>query len=119
AAKSAVRAAIKRGITQKLQKEAGLFGRIVGDVFTLVSEHADLRSWETLPDTWQAARVFLPAGTHELVLKADGGESRVLGTFELEKGETMFVIARTVDTKLYAHPVGGRPVSRTTAGTTP
>ncbi len=118
-AKSTVRALLKRELTRKLQKEAGALGWVAGGVFTLVTEHADLRAWETLPDTWQAARVFLPPGSHELHLRAEGGESQVLGTFELEKGETMFVIARTVGAKLYAYPVGGRRVAPAAAQAAP
>ena len=78
--------------------------------FTLVTERADLRSWQTLPDTWQAARVFLPPGAHEIHVTALGGEAKTLGSFELEQGETMFIIARTIETRLYAYPVGGRGV---------
>ena len=109
-AKSTVRAFIKRELTRELEDEMGLLGRILGDVFTFVTERADLRCWLTLPDTWQAARVFLPAGTHDLRLTALGGESRELGRFDLSAGESMFVFARTVGTTLYAHPIGGRTV---------
>jgi hypothetical protein len=107
-AKSTVRAFLKRELTHHLEEQGGLWGRLVGDVFTFVTEQADLRGWETLPDTWQAARVFLPAGSHDLHVKALGGEELDLGTFELTPGETMFVIVRTVDAKMYAYPVGGR-----------
>jgi hypothetical protein len=108
AAKSAVRAVLKRELTQKLNKENPLFGAIAGTVYTLVTEHADLRAWQTLPNTWQAARAFVAPGEHEFVLAALGGESRSLGRYELERGETMFVIARTLGTRLEAHVVGGR-----------
>jgi uncharacterized protein len=106
--KSALRAVLKREMTQKLQKEIGILGRIAGDVFAIVSERADLRSWSTLPDTWQAARVFVAPGVHSIRLSARGGESRELGRFELETGETMFVLARTIGVRLHAHPIGGR-----------
>jgi hypothetical protein len=110
-AKSTVRAFLKRELTHHLEEQGGIWGRLVGDVFTFVTEQADLRGWETLPNTWQAARVFLPAGSHDLHLKALGGEDLDLGTFELLSGETMFVIARTVDEKMYAYPIGGRRTS--------
>jgi hypothetical protein len=110
AAKSAVRAFLKRELTRQLEEQSGLWGRLAGDLFTFVTERADLRSWETLPDTWQAARVFLPPGSHDLHLRAIGGAEVDLGAFELQKGETMFVFARTVDTMVYAYPVGGRRV---------
>jgi hypothetical protein len=73
-AKSAVRAVLKRELTQQLEKEADWIGRLAGDLFTLVTERADLRSWQTLPDTWQGARAFVPPGTHALILQARGGE---------------------------------------------
>jgi hypothetical protein len=119
AAKSAVRAFLKRELTRQLEEQSGLWGRLAGDLFTFVTERADLRSWETLPDTWQAARVFLPPGSHELHLRALGGAEMDLGTFELQKGETMFVIARTVDTMMYAYPVGGRRVPPAPSQATP
>lgn len=115
AARSAVRAVLKRELSKKLEKEIGPFGQLLGDVFTFVSERADLRAWQTLPDTWQAARVFLSPGVHELTLAMSDGERQTLGTFELEAGETMFVFARTVGTNLYAHPVGGRRVTSDTS----
>jgi len=110
-AKSTVRAFLKRELTRKLEDEMGILGRIAGDVFAFVSERADLRCWQTLPDSLQAARVFLPAGRNELRLKALGGEEQDLGTFETTPGETMFVIARTIGSKLYAYPIGGRRVT--------
>jgi len=110
AAKSAVRAVLKRELTKSLQKDHGLIGAVAGTVFTLATEHADLRAWQTLPSTWQAARVFVPAGEHTLRLTAIGGESRVLGRFELERGETMFVMARAIGPRLYAYPLGGKRI---------
>lgn len=108
AAKSAVRAVLKRELTQQLEKDHGLLGAIAGTVFTVITERADLRAWQTLPHTWQAARAFVPAGPHVLRLSAIGGESRIVGSFELSPGETMFVLARTVGPRLYAHPIGGK-----------
>ena len=119
AAKSAVRAVIKRELSEQLGEQAGTWGWIIGTAFTVLTERADLRSWQTLPDTWQAARVFLPPGTHEIHAQALGGESRVLGTFELAPGETMFVLARTVDCRLYAYPVGGRRIEPETPPAAP
>jgi hypothetical protein len=119
AAKSAVRAVLKRELSQKLGDEGGTWGWILGTAFTVATERADLRSWQTLPDTWQAARVFLPPGTHELRIQALGGETSVLGSFELDRGETMFILARTVETRLHAYPVGGRRVAPAAPAITP
>jgi hypothetical protein len=110
AAKSAVRAVLKRELTQQLEDQFDVMGWIAGNLFTLASERADLRSWTTLPDTWQAGRAFVLPGVHELSLTAVGGDTAFLGAFELEPGETMFVLARTAGGRVYAHAVGGRPV---------
>jgi hypothetical protein len=110
AAKSAVRAFLKLELTKELDKQMGGLGTLVGIVFTAVTERADLRSWSTLPSTWQAARMFLPPGRHHLDLTAEGGERVSLGTYDLDPGETMFVFARTIGPRLFAHPVGGKRV---------
>ncbi len=108
AAKSAVRGVLKLALTKELGKQNEMLGFLAGTVYTLVTEHADLRAWQTLPNTWQAARVFVAPGAHTLRLSAIGGESRVLGEFEFERGETMFILARAIGPRLYAHVIGGK-----------
>lgn len=108
AAKSTVRTVIKREMAQALGDKHGGWAELAGNLFTLITERADLRAWQTLPDTWQAARVFVPAGEHVVVLEARGGERHELGTFGLEAGETMFLFARTIGGRLYCYPIGGR-----------
>jgi uncharacterized protein len=110
AAKSVARGLLKRELTKALENEYDTAGRIAGDLFTFLSERADLRAWLTLPDSFQACRMFVPPGVHGFTLEAIGGESVELGTFELEPGETMLVFARTLDTRLHPHVVGGKPV---------
>ncbi len=126
-AKSVARGLLKRELTQKLEKEWGTGGRVLGDVFALVTEVPDLRAWLSLPDSWQAARLFVSPGRHRFKLEAIGGEADDLGAFELAPGETMFVFARTLGTCLYVHVIGGAPVtesqeagtSESTQGSTP
>ena len=103
-----MRAFLKHELTAQLGDQYEVWGWFAGNLFTLMSERADLRSWSTLPDTWQAGRAFLVPGVHELILTAIGGETARLGRFELEPGETMFVIVRTMGRRVYAHVLGGR-----------
>jgi hypothetical protein len=110
AAKSAARGLLKRELTQKLEKEYDEVGLIAGNLFTLFTERADLRSWLTLPDSFQAGRMFVPPGVRGFTLEAVGGESLDLGSYELDSGETMLVFARTIGTRLHAHVIGGNPV---------
>ena len=123
AAKSVARGVGKRQLTKKLEKEFDIAGRIAGDLFALATERADLRSWLTLPDSWQGARMFVPPGRHRLSLEASGGETVPLGTYELEPGEMMLVYGRALGSRLYAHSIGGLLVeapggARTGAGET-
>jgi hypothetical protein len=112
AARSALRGILKRELTKQLEDKYEVAGRIAGDIFAFVTERADLRAWQTLPDSWQVARMFVAPGEHEVELAALGGESRHLGRFRLDPGETLFVIARSVHARLYAYPIGGARVDR-------
>ena len=107
AVKSGTRGLIKRGITRNLEKDHGSAGRLIGDLFAIATERADLRSWTTLPASWQAARLWVEPGEVDLELEAVGGEVVDLGRYALDPGETMIVLARTVDARLYAHAIGG------------
>lgn len=54
---------------------------VIKDFSTVAKENLEDRiAWQTLPDSFQAARVFLESGTHALMLRAVGGESLALGT---------------------------------------
>lgn len=112
AAKSIARGLLKRELTQQLEKEFDEIGLIAGDLFTLFTERADLRAWLTLPDSYQACRMFVPPGTRGLTLEAIGGESIDLGTYELDPGETVLILARTIGTRLHPHVIGGKPVGQ-------
>lgn len=107
AAKSTVRAFLKRELSRELQKDNGVGGAILGALFVLATERADLRAWQTLPDTWQAARVFVAPGPHTLTLLA-GPLRQNVGTVELQAGETVFLLARTIDERIHGYLVGGR-----------
>jgi hypothetical protein len=119
AAKSAVRGALKLMLTKQLDKDWGAFGFIAGTVYTLTSERADLRTWQTLPHTWQAARVFVTPGEHALRMQAVGGSSVSLGRFEFARGETTFILVRAIGPHLFAHVVGGKRIDLPQAAIAP
>ncbi len=119
AAKSIARGLLKRELTKVLEDEYDLGGRIAGDLFLLFSERADLRAWLTLPDSYQACRMFVPPGVRRFRLEALGGEPLELGTFELDPGETMLVFTRTLGTRLHAHVIGGKLVETLTTDSPP
>ena len=113
AAKSTVRAFLKRELTQQLSKNDNELGWLIGTLFSIATEQADLRAWQTLPNTWQAARVFLDPGIHELDLSGGSSDAK-LGAYELQAGETLFVFARTLDNGLHAYVIGGTPAAKGT-----
>ena len=44
---------------------------------------------------------------NQLALEAVGGQAQVLGTYEIEPGETMIIIARTLGGRVHASTIGG------------
>ena len=81
---------------------AGLLAWAAGNVFSEVSEQADLRSWQTLPDRVLIGRVLLPSGKHaiEVELTTSSGATvatRNLGEVELRAGQTRFFILHTLN----------------------
>ncbi len=114
ATKSAVRGLMKRQLADQLRdngKQGALMG-LAADIFTIVTERADLRAWRTLPATWQGARAFVtPDQPVHLGVSVLGGQSVELGTFRFTPGETMFVFVRSLGGRVYAHAIGGERVS--------
>ncbi|MBD0305579.1 MAG: hypothetical protein ICV76_03375 [Nitrospiraceae bacterium] len=85
--------------------EAGqLIGMLVGGlahVLAIASEEADKRSWRTLPDEIQIARLWLPPGEYRLQIqpvKRDGSAigQTVTRTMILRGGETKLVTERVL-----------------------
>lgn len=111
AARSAARGLMKRQLADQMRDNPnGDALGLIADMFTIFSERADLRAWRTLPRQWVAARAFLPAGEFvEIELAETGGAlARVpLGAYRVAEGETMFVLARALDSGIVAHVIGG------------
>jgi hypothetical protein len=62
--------AVAKGVTStEAKKKMGEFGQFAANVWNLVSENADLRSWLTLPANAQILRTTLPSGRYKLALQ--------------------------------------------------
>ena len=62
--------AIAKGVTAaQAKKNMGEFGQFAANIWNLVSENADLRSWLTLPANAQIMRTTLPVGSYKLTLQ--------------------------------------------------
>jgi len=70
--------ALAKGVMQdQLQKNAGLFGAIVGMVPSVATEKADDRMWRMLPGRIYVARGYLPPGSHQLAIDGRGVTGKV------------------------------------------
>ena len=65
---------------------------MVANIYNIVSESADRRSWLTLPHTAQVMRINLDAGEQELNLATLGTQSKV----KLDIAENKTVLLRVV-----------------------
>ena len=63
-------------------------------VINYATEHADLRSWLTLPSNAQILRVSLPAGLHRIVATSMPGRATTTDVEILPKGKTLLRIVR-------------------------
>lgn len=113
ATKAVARAAVKysaaeaatRGAQQAVHKDdAAWVGLLVGLLtkgLATASEESDKRSWRTLPDEIQMARLWVPAGEYEVRVQPVGRSSvRPVAarskSIVLSEGETKFLIERVV-----------------------
>ncbi len=79
-ARQALRVIAKEQLRQKMSREAGDVGNILAGLYGLASEHADTRSWLTLPANVQMIRTILPAGEHTL----EFGQTSNIGSAEIK-----------------------------------
>ena len=75
---------------QRGEDGAALGVHLASFFYSLFSEQADLRSWQTLPAQIWLVRLFLPAGEYQFKFGAAS-----LGFVRLERGETKFLKVRT------------------------
>ncbi len=75
---------------------------LVGNVYSVASESADLRSWSSLPDKVFISQVVVPPGEHHMrvdYLSAQGGKvrSQDLGLLKAQKGSSHLFVLHTRD----------------------
>lgn len=90
---------------------AALGWSAVTSAWNVISEQADLRCWRTLPQSMQATRLYLPAGTYPAklaLLSPSGGTIKTvdLGSITVGAGKHRMVNARSLGTNAYYHVPG-------------
>lgn len=73
-------AVIKAALQREATKQFGLVGQIGAFAFAAATTQADLRSWQALPDHWQAARINRPESG---ILTLSGSNGEALGQVEI------------------------------------
>lgn len=76
--KQVLRAVAKGAMAKTAKDEGGDLGLLLASAYNIVTEQADLRSWLTLPQNIQVARIPLAAGKHDLVLALQDESGRAL-----------------------------------------
>lgn len=89
-----LRATTKYNLQKKANDDFGPVGAIITQIFNVVSEQADLRSWLSLPAYAQATRMMLPPGEHRLELSTPGGGAS-LTVPVVEQGVTVIHVVAT------------------------
>ena len=86
----------KEKLRSTLSKEGGELGNILATIYNIASEHADTRSWLTLPAQMSIARIGLPDGQHTIHLN-QGQQSRALQLSVQSKRITLLYISQSGD----------------------
>jgi hypothetical protein len=97
--KQILRAAVKGAMVKTARDQGGWAGELAANLFNVITEQADLRSWQTLPQNIQVARIPLQAGHHDLILalhgKTGGKVQERAFSLDVRPGEKIFLNART------------------------
>ena len=99
--RTVVRGVLKYLGFRRANQEGEIAGRLV-NLLNVVTESADTRSWQTLPNQILLVRLRLPAGTHRIKLSFSNRANRQVKTDTLEdvvirKDDTTFLNYRTFE----------------------
>lgn len=89
-----IRAVAKGVAARKSRDKLGSLGEFSLTLYNLLSENADLRSWNTLPARVQLVRGNLPVGKHTLSLQQQDGN--VLSDLEIDVNNGSRTIVRVI-----------------------
>lgn len=94
-----LRVIAKRNISETAGRAAGPLAQFATDVFNIISENADRRSWLTLPNEAQILKTTLPAGEYQLSLRSGS----VTGTVTANVQAGRYTIIRVAETGRLFH----------------
>lgn len=120
------RAIARAVVKKKAEEEAGNQGGFLGQLAMMAvnqgTEIADTRCWNTLPQEFELARVFLPQGEHKVQIEVVGPAGNVVDTInrkvKIKAGAKSVVSKRWTAPEPKAvvlQPVGGQTATQQTA----
>ncbi len=87
-AKQAARLLAKGQLTEQAYKNFGPIGGIAANVFSVVTETADTRSWTLLPEAYFISRLRLKPGAHTVKIETAGKTGRI-ESVTVKKGQLL------------------------------
>jgi hypothetical protein len=94
-----LRVVAKKKMAEQAGKAGGAWVKLGADIFNIVSENADRRSWLTLPNDAQILRSALPEGEYQLSL--NNGKAAGMMKVKVEPGK--WTVVRVVATEHTLH----------------
>lgn len=88
--------AAKAVVADQIRQKNELLGAVAW-VAMNVADQADLRQWSTLPQSFQVARVPVPAGHYTVQLRANGTAATMSRDVSVPKGGKAFVVWRVIE----------------------
>jgi hypothetical protein len=96
-----LRLAIKQAAAAKLRKENDALGSALS-VINALSEQADTRNWQTLPNTINYTRINLPVGSYRAIFQVE--KDLLKFNFTLKGNQTTFKVFQSPYLKGYSSP---------------
>lgn len=106
--KGAIQRSVDRAGNNNKDKDLAVLGSVLVRVAAVATERADTRSWLTLPENIQMARLSLPPGSYDVYVELLGTDDRVIATHMFPQ----VLIRKARKTYLTQHWVPINPTTR-------
>lgn len=87
------------------EKEGGALGSVLANIYNIITERADLRSWLTLPRSLQATRFSAPIGKHTLNLQHNQSGANFQYEVAVKPNSTTLLYVVTIGQRFYVRSV--------------
>ena len=95
-AKQVAARAAANEVKKKQGEFAGLLAQVAGQVAANATEKADIRCWRTIPAEIHVGSAFVKPGTYTATASRCSGSTKVLDTFTVKAGQTVFLFDNTI-----------------------